>query len=173
MKPSPLTLDVREDINQGREPFSKIMDAVTQLAPGQDLRLLAPFEPVPLFQVLARQGFEHTAKSIGGGDWEVVFSHTGKTETSARVEEKPKKSGSICSMSTFSNVIELDVRGLEPPQPLVTILETIASLPEGAVLRAQTDRRPVHLYPQLEARGFTGQTEEGENGSFITHISHR
>lgn len=171
MKPSSLNLDVREDIRQGREPFSKIMDAVAQLAPGQDLRLLAPFEPVPLFHVLGKQGFNHTAKGIGGGDWEVLFSRTG--ETAARAEEKPKKSGCTCSMSTFSNVIELDLRGLEPPQPLVTILETLASLPDGAVLSAQTDRRPLHLYAQLEERGFTGQTEETKNGSFITRISRR
>mgnify|MGYP001555463945 FL=1 len=53
---------------------------------------------------------------------------------------------------------------------MVKILETIATLPDGAELRARTDRRPMHLYAQLEERGFTGQTEEQGDGSFITHI---
>ncbi len=31
----------------------------------------------------------------------------------------------------------------------------------------------MHLYPELERRGFTSQTEETENGTFIIHIQHR
>jgi hypothetical protein len=52
----------------------------------------------------------------------------------------------------------------------VKILETLATLPTDASLRARTDRRPVHLYPMLEARGFTCTSEEQIDGSFITHI---
>jgi TusA-related sulfurtransferase len=66
--------------------------------------------------------------------------------------------------------VDLDARGLEPPQPLVTILEAINTLGSDAILRAQTDRRPMHLYAQLEARGFTGESTEQPDGSFITHI---
>ncbi len=67
-------------------------------------------------------------------------------------------------------MLDVDARGLEPPQPLVTILEALARLPEGARLRARTDRRPLHLYAQLEERGFVGETEEKEDGSFVTII---
>ena len=66
--------------------------------------------------------------------------------------------------------MEVDARGLEPPQPLVTILEALANLRAGAELRAHTDRRPMHLYAQLEERGFTGESEEQNDGSFITKI---
>jgi TusA-related sulfurtransferase len=72
----------------------------------------------------------------------------------------------------MGEVVELDARGLEPPQPLVKILEALASLPPGATLRAQTDRRPMHLYAQLEERGFTGSSEQAEDGSYITHVRH-
>ena len=67
-------------------------------------------------------------------------------------------------------IVELDVRGLEPPQPLVVILESLARLPDGLALRARTDRRPLHLYPLLTERGFCGETEEHHDGSFITII---
>jgi hypothetical protein len=56
---------------------------------------------------------------------------------------------------------------------MVKILETLATLPAGAQLRARTDRRPLHLYPQLEARGFTASTEQQSDGSFLTHICRR
>ena len=69
--------------------------------------------------------------------------------------------------------VTVDVRGLEPPQPLVRILEMLATLSGDAGLHAQTDRRPMHLYPQLELRGFVGETEEQTDGSFITHIRRR
>ena len=46
--PAPLTLDVRPELRNGGEPFARIMQAVGDLAPGQALRLLATFEPIPL-----------------------------------------------------------------------------------------------------------------------------
>jgi uncharacterized protein (DUF2249 family) len=70
-------------------------------------------------------------------------------------------------------IIELDVRGLEPPRPLLTILETLAALPEGAALLARTRWRPALLYPQLEQRGFTGASIEQPDGSYVTHIRRR
>jgi len=69
-------------------------------------------------------------------------------------------------------VIDVDARGLEPPQPLVVILEGLARLPKGSALRARTDRRPLHLYPLLGQRGFTGETEESHDGGFVTTIRH-
>jgi TusA-related sulfurtransferase len=67
-------------------------------------------------------------------------------------------------------IVKVDARGLEPPQPMVVILEALARLPEGAVLHAHTDRRPLHLYPLLEQRGFAGATQDQHDGSFITTI---
>ncbi|MSU61079.1 MAG: DUF2249 domain-containing protein [Pedosphaera sp.] len=66
----------------------------------------------------------------------------------------------------------LDARGLEPPQPLVVILEALERLPKSAEMRACTDRRPLHLYALLEQRGFTAETEQQNDGSFVTTIRH-
>jgi len=69
-----------------------------------------------------------------------------------------------------AETVEVDARGLEPPQPMVRILEALARLPAGAELRARTDRRPMHLYPLLAERGFTADTQEQSDGSFLTFI---
>jgi hypothetical protein len=53
---------------------------------------------------------------------------------------------------------------------MIKILETLAKVPADTELRARTDRRPIHLYAQLEERGFSAQTEEQTDGSFLTHI---
>ncbi len=73
-QPSLVTLDVRDILKAGGEPFSDIMRTVASLAPDQGLRLLAIFKPVPLFSVLGQRGFSHTEREIGGGDWEVIFT---------------------------------------------------------------------------------------------------
>ena len=72
-----------------------------------------------------------------------------------------------------TNVIELDVRGFEPPQPLMKTLEAVATLPEGATLCVHTRWRPALLYAELEKRGFIGESEEQSDGSYITHIRRR
>src|SRR6185437_10445310 len=70
----PLTLDVREELRGGGEPLPRLLQAVRDLAPGQALRLLATFEPLPLYALLARKGFGHRAVRVGEGDWEVLFA---------------------------------------------------------------------------------------------------
>jgi len=68
------TLDVRPDLAEGREPFGRIMQAAANLEPGERLVVIAPFEPVPLYGVLASQGFVHEANRTGDGAWEVIFT---------------------------------------------------------------------------------------------------
>jgi uncharacterized protein (DUF2249 family) len=172
MNEKPITLDVREDIRNGREPFSRIMTAVAKLAPGQDLMVVAPFEPVPLYGVMKQQGFQHSTRTVESGGWEVRFTRVREAaaSTSAPVRPPCPMAPTGVSRSLPDEMLDVDARGLEPPQPMVKILETVATLPEGVGLRARTDRRPLHLYPQLEQRGFTASTEEQPDGSFLTHI---
>jgi uncharacterized protein (DUF2249 family) len=70
---APLELDVRPLFAAHRPPLPAILDAVTRLVPGQDLRLLAPFEPAPLYQLLGGQGFVHEARVRPDGSWEITF----------------------------------------------------------------------------------------------------
>ncbi len=171
MKPEIITLDVREEIRSRREPFSRIMKAVAELRPGGGLRLVAPFEPLPLIELLARQGFQHTARALSGGDWEVHFTRQPGEQDGAGQPTAPPSVGQNATVPP-AEVTELDARGLEPPQPLVRILEALGSLPAHGELRAHTDRRPMHLYSQLAERGFAGESQEQTDGSFITHIRH-
>ena len=65
--------------------------------------------------------------------------------------------------------VVLDNRGLEPPQPMMRILESLESLPDEATLLAINERAPMFLYPELEARGYRHQTTPHPDGSF--HIT--
>jgi uncharacterized protein (DUF2249 family) len=62
------------------------------------------------------------------------------------------------------STITLDVRGFEPPQPLVRVLEHLEMLRADERLEMIHDRKPQLLYPQLDARGFLHETTEPEPG---------
>ena len=47
--------------------------------------------------------------------------------------------------------VHLDLRGLSPPQPLVSILRLLHTLDRDTDLVVHLDRDPVMLYPELEA----------------------
>ena len=79
MEPTTVTLDVREDIREGREPFRKIMDAVSHLRDGDTFRLIAPFEPRPLINMLSAQGFTAVVTRRADDDFEVVFSRRSRS----------------------------------------------------------------------------------------------
>jgi len=170
-----ITLDVREEFRSGRKPCDKIHGALKQVGDGRTLRLLVPFEPVPLFELSRNQGLTHDAKLISNGDWEVLFSRATKTDVPIPQRVKPNENscGCGCHETEPAETVQVDARGLEPPQPMVKVLEALATLPEQAEMHARTDLRPIHLYPMLEARGFAGESEEQPDGSYVTYIRHR
>lgn len=69
-----ITIDVREELGAGGEPFARIMQAADRLRDGEALRILAPFEPVPLIGVLAGQGFSAAVSPLEDGGFEVIFT---------------------------------------------------------------------------------------------------
>lgn len=142
------------------------MTAVARLAPDESWILVAPFEPVPLYRVMEMKGYRHSSRQLDGGIWEILFAPAGKPVTPYDPVYMSTSGVPVAS----PKLVEVDARGLEPPQPMVRILEALSELPESAELIARTDRRPMHLYAHLEERGFRADTKEQSNGSFITHI---
>ena len=53
----------------------------------------------------------------------------------------------------------LDVRDLEPPEPLTHTLEALAVLPEGERLRVLLRREPFPLYGILQRENYNYTTE--------------
>jgi len=142
-------LDVRPTLRAGGEPFGEIIGAVNALAPGQGLRLLATFKPLPLFQVLGSKGFTHEAREIGGGDWEVLFT-PGDTPA-AQPQNAPAAAPSTDEWP--APVREMDNRDLDPPEPMVRILAATEAMQAGEVLCALLCREPMFLLPELAKRG--------------------
>jgi Uncharacterized conserved protein (DUF2249) len=56
---------------------------------------------------------------------------------------------------TTPEAMHLDVRGLEPPQPMIEVLRLIDSGDAADVLVVHLDREPIYLYPELDDRGWS------------------
>lgn len=60
---------------------------------------------------------------------------------------------------------QLDLRGLAPPQPMVTILRHLEQhRADERALVVRMDRDPVMLHPELAERGWEAQRIDGEPG---------
>jgi hypothetical protein len=58
--------------------------------------------------------------------------------------------------------VTLDVRGMEPPQPLELVLETIGDFQTGDRLKLVIDCHPTPLFRILERNGYGYRTEPGK-----------
>lgn len=159
---SVVELDVREELSKGGEPFSRIMGAVGGLGEREVLHLRAPFEPVPLFAVMQKRGFAHRTEQHADDDWSVWFFRQEMAAEFPATATTSAQAGSPTQNPTESAVenaparteVWLDVRDMEPPEPLVRTLEALESLPADSMLVQLNMRVPQFLLPILRERGF-------------------
>ncbi|MCA9833880.1 MAG: DUF2249 domain-containing protein [Thermomicrobiales bacterium] len=145
-------LDVRPMLQRGDEPFTVISEASRAVRVGEALALRTTFDPIPLRDVLAKQGFEsHTTGS--GDDWTTLFYRVRELTPAA-------KPAAIASAEPATVEISIDVSELVPPEPMMKILNALEELPDGGRLVVHHVRRPMHLYPRLDELGYAHATEE-------------
>jgi uncharacterized protein (DUF2249 family) len=165
-------LDVREDLRSGREPFSRIMEARRSLPEGGVLRLRAIFEPVPLYGVFLKQGFDHWTERLGDDDWRIWF-YPAPEEAALRAASAGGATPTCGGCGSDPEpVVVLDVRGMEPPEPMVRTLAALDTLPRGHTLVQLNVKEPQFLLPQLEERGFRYEVREQEPGLVRVFIRH-
>lgn len=125
--------DVREDLRAGREPFQRIMAARDEAPADGALVVRATFEPAPLYRVMGKAGWSYHTEKLAEDDWRVWFYH---------------------------EIPVLDVRDMEPPEPLALTLNAAAALPPGGALVQLNVRVPQFFLPKLTDLGFTHDVRE-------------
>lgn len=150
-----VSLDVRSIIENGSDPFNEIMATVKKLTIDQTLEIINSFEPIPLINKLKRKGFTTwTEKSDNG----IVYSYFKKGNKVEELDELPSSVETLNFDEKYKEFIgkikQIDVRHLEMPEPMTTILEEIEILPEGNALLVEHKKVPQFLLPELKARNF-------------------
>lgn len=62
----------------------------------------------------------------------------------------------------------LDLRALDPPEPMRRALEAVETLAAGKLMEIITDREPLLLYRELGRRGHPYTAERRPDGFFTT-----
>jgi hypothetical protein len=166
-----IELDVRDDLRRGEEPFSRVMAAVAGMRDGDVLHLRAIFEPAPLFAVLAKRGFRHESISHAPDDWSAWFWRDATSssdalptaEARAVVDDVPPDDAT----TTY-----LDVRELDPPEPMMRTLAALETMPSGHTLVQVNRRVPQFLFPILAERGFAFEMDESNADRVLVRIWH-
>jgi uncharacterized protein (DUF2249 family) len=140
-------VDARASLAAGRDPLATILDAAAGLAPGELLVVEAPFDPVPLRRLLQRRGFSDHVEAIAADHWRAYFCR-GAAEAEAAEPAEP------AAIWHDADAAHVDVRGLEPPEPMLAILRLIERSDCPPTVIVHHDREPIILYPELAERGW-------------------
>ena len=158
-------LDVREI--PCRSKHARIFQRWTELPIGMHFVLINDHDPVPLYYQFAAQypgAFTWEYLEQGPDVFHVKITRVGASPLNAVVPPLPTSCGGHAAEPARTD--ELDLRGLQPPEPMLRILEGVSALAAGGRLRARTDRKPIYLLPELDSRGIRYTCEEQADGSW-------
>ena len=128
------------------------------------LKIVNSFEPTPLIHLLGNQGFESFTELISD---ELVNTYFYKKTESAMPVAAVTTNASDWDevLKRFSDKLEtIDVRNLEMPLPMHTILESLENLPTEKALFVYHKRIPVFLLPELDTQQFSYRIKEISDG---------
>jgi len=154
-----LELDVRPSLAQDKDPLKAILACINVLEENQGLKLINTFEPLPLIHLLAKKGFTHHVEFV---DDNTVITYFNKTAPGIKdIIAFPTDEATVDD-AQFDRLLAsiapgkikyLDVRQLEMPKPMLSILAETPQLTVGDALFVYHKKTPVLLLPELEKQG--------------------
>ena len=119
---------------------------------------------MPLIPILEKQGFESYVETINDN---LVYTYFHKNQDLKfnEADTSNASEGWDDMLERFNDNMEtVDVRQLEMPLPMLTILEALDTLPEGKALYVIHKRIPLFLLPELSDRNFDYRIKEVGDG---------
>jgi len=162
-----VNFDVREILASGSDPLKQIQQKVKELTANKVLLIINNFEPVPLIKLLENQGFTSYVKYVDENTIETYFYKTNtNSATTINIDTNIKTSGDWENIlkEYENNLVEIDVRHLEMPMPMMTILEALETLSNNKALYVHHKRIPVFLLTELKDRKFDYRIKEIQEG---------
>ena len=148
-----IELDVRPVITSGKDPLAIILEKIKTLQSGQVLKIINTFEPIPLILLLEKQGFETYTDVVDDNLIETYFYKKTPSPQPEPANTDDATKGWDEIIEKFTNKLQIiDVRELEMPLPMLTILEALDQLPADTALFVYHKRIPVFLLPELAQR---------------------
>ncbi len=152
-----IDLDVRPIIAQHNDPFNEIISKTHELKSGQILCIINTFEPVPIIKILNSKGYESYVEYVNEDEvysyFEITKSNNETTNNSEFLLTDNEQFENLTKNYT-NKLKEVDVRSLEMPLPMLTILEELKNLPKEFALFVNHKKVPMYLLPELKELNF-------------------
>lgn len=158
------SFDVRDILSTGNDPLKQIVRQFKQVKPGHALCIINTFIPTPLVRLLEKEGVKTYTESISDKKFHTYFyksllpKKNSLSDATASTEEKvfmddEQRFDELCDQ--FSGQLkEIDVRHLEMPLPMQTILQELPLLTEKQALYVHHKRIPIYLLEELADQNF-------------------
>jgi uncharacterized protein (DUF2249 family) len=160
-----ISLDVRPILAAGADPLTLILGKIKELQEGQVLEIINTFEPRPLMGLLKKQGFNSYAAIINDSLVKTYFYKEVSEQVNVQMENADRNKGWKEALEKYTVRMEvIDVRELEMPKPMMTILESLDKLAADKALFVHHKRIPVFLLPELSDRSFDYRINEIAEG---------
>jgi uncharacterized protein (DUF2249 family) len=146
---------------EGNDPLKLIQKYIKELKDGQILKIINTFEPTPLIKLLEKQGFESYVDLIEKNLIETYFYRNNPTgNKQLDTPEGANNDWSLLLKQYENKLVDIDVRHLEMPGPMMAILEELEKLDSGKALYVHHKRIPVFLLSELKDRNFEYRINE-------------
>jgi len=155
--------DVRDILSEGKDPLKQITKRFKEIQAGNALCIINTFIPVPLVRLFEKDGVKSFTKTIHPNEFHTYFYKLSKPENS---EEKLRVSdGKLrmldeesfakeCNKFSKEKIREIDVRHLEMPAPMQTILKILPELKNDEALFVNHKRVPLYLLEEIADQNY-------------------
>lgn len=158
-------LDARPIINENADPLRIIQQYINKLTTNQYLKLKNSFEPIPLILLLKKQGVDAYVDAVNTDEFDTYFYKVRETEIQTEdIASVGIEDWDAIYEKNKENLLEIDVRHLEMPKPMMTILEHLEQLHDNQVLYVYHKKVPVFLLNELKDRGLEYRIKEVQEG---------
>jgi len=156
-------IDVRPMLAAGEDPLLSVLRLAREVPHGGFLVIEAPFNPTPLRKVLASQGFSSHGCEVAPGHWRISLRLDGRGAGAEAGDEGGEGDDGTPKWRDGDDV-HIDVRGLEPPLPMLAILRLLRSLTSRTTVIVHHEREPQFLLPELAELGWQLERIPGDPG---------
>lgn len=164
-------LDARPIINENADPLKIIQQYINKLTTNQYLKLKNSFEPIPLILLLKKQGVDAYVDAVNTDEFDTYFYKVRETEIQTEdIASVGIEDWDAIYEKNKENLLEIDVRHLEMPKPMMTILEHLEQLHDNQVLYVYHKKVPVFLLNELKDRGLEYRIKEVQEGEVYLMI---
>lgn len=160
-------LDVRASLAAGTDPLQMILAKIKTLKEDEVLKIINTFEPTPLMHLLKKKGWQSYTDKVSMDLFHTFFYRGGNSTAEPNATPANSTAASdwdFVEKQFASQKVTIDVRHLEMPQPMLTILENLETLPAAHALYVYHKRIPVYLLQELKDREFDYRIKEVEDG---------